>query len=114
MMVAEALKAAEILSKENIFASVIDVFTVKPLDEETVCKYAEKCGAAVTAENHSRIGGLYSAVSELLVQKRPIPIEWVAVNDKFGQVGPIEFLQEQYGLTAEEIVIKAKKAISRK
>ncbi len=114
MMVSEALKAAEILEKENISASVTDVFTVKPLDGEAVLNAAKTCKAIVTAENHSRIGGLYSAVSELLSAKCPTPIEWVAVDDRFGQVGPMDYLQEQYRLTADEIVRKAKAVIARK
>jgi len=114
MMVAEALKAAEQLEKEGIHAAVVDMFTVKPLDESAVLRYAEKCGAIVTAENHNRIGGLYSAVSELLAEKSPTPVEWVAVDDRFGQVGPIEYLQEQYALTANEIVRKVKLSVARK
>lgn len=114
MMVAESLKAAKELEKEGINAAVIDVFTVKPLDEEMVLKYAEKCGCIVTAENHSRIGGLYSAVAELLSAKKPTPIEWVAVDDRFGQVGPMDFLQQQYNLTSDDIVKKAKLAVARK
>lgn len=114
MMVSQAIKAAEILEKENISASVIDIFTVKPLDEESVLNEAKKCNAIVTAENHNRIGGLYSAVSEFLSATCPTPIEWVAVDDKFGQVGPMPYLQKQYHITVEDIVEKAKAAIARK
>lgn len=114
MMVAEAIKASEILAKENISAAVIDAFTVKPIDKDAVLKAAKKCGAIVTAENHNRIGGLFSAVSELLAVEYPIPVDWVAVDDKFGQVGPMDYLQEQYNLTVDEIVRKVKAVIKRK
>lgn len=114
IMVAKAMEAAELLEKEGIKITVADMFTVKPLDEELVQKYAECTGAVVTAENHNRIGGLYSAVSEVLGRKHPIPIEYVAVEDEFGEVGPQDYLEERFRLTAEHIAEKVRAAIKRK
>jgi len=114
LMVAKAVEAAEILAKDGIRVTVIDMFTVKPLDEELVLKAASETGALVTAENHNKIGGLYSAVSELLAGKAPTPIEYVAIEDEFGEVGPQDYLEQRFDLTAEHIVRKVKAAIARK
>lgn len=114
IMVAKAMKAAEILKEEGIAITVVDMFTVKPLDEELVEKYARATGAVVTAENHNKIGGLHSAVTELLSAKCPVPVEYVAVEDEFGEVGPQDYLEERFKLTAEHIVEKVKAAIARK
>ena len=114
IMVAKAMEAAEMLKKEGIHVTVIDMFTVKPLDEELVLKYAALAGAVVTAENHNKIGGLYSAVADLLCRKNPVPMEYVAVEDEFGEVGPQDYLEERFKLTAEHIVEKVKAAIARK
>lgn len=114
IMVAKALEAAMQLEKEGIHAAVIDMFTVKPLDEELVLKYAASTGAIVTAENHNKIGGLYSAVSECVVSKRPTPIEYVAVEDEYGEVGPQDYLEERFKLTSAHIIEKVKAAIARK
>ena len=83
IMVHEAMQAAAALEKEGISAAVIDMFTIKPLDVDCVLRWAEKTGAVVTAENHNRIGGLTSAVSEVLATQRPTPLEYVAVEDCF-------------------------------
>ena len=114
IMVGEALKAAQLLEKEGIRAQVLDMFTVKPLDEETLIASASKTSAVVTCENHNKIGGLYAAVSETLAAKRPTPIEYVAVEDEFGEVGPQDYLQQRFGLTVERILEKAHLALSRK
>jgi len=114
IMVAEALKAAATLEAEGIKAMVLDMFTVKPIDAEAVIAAAQKTGAVVTAENHNVIGGLGSAVADVLVKNCPTPVEMVGVQDEFGQVGPQDFLQKFYGLTAEVIVEKAKAVIARK
>ncbi len=114
IMVAEALEAAKLLSAQGISAAVIDMFTVKPLDEVLVLEYAEKTGCIVTAENHNATGGLGGAVAELLAQKRPTVQEFIGVGQRFGEVGPMSYLKEQFGLTAEDIAEKARRAIARK
>ena len=114
IMVHEALQAAAALEKEGISAAVIDMFTIKPLDAECVLRWAEKTGAVVTAENHNRGGGLTSAVSELLAVKRPTPLEYVAVEDCFGEVGPQGYLQERFGLTAAHVAEAVRAVIKRK
>lgn len=114
MMVAEALNAADILAADGIEARVIDMFTIKPIDEECIVKCAEETGAIVTAENHQVIGGLASAVAEVLAEKRPVPMEKLGIYGEFGEVGSQDYLIERFGLTAENIVKLAKKAIDRK
>jgi len=110
----EAINAAALLKDDGVSARVIDMFTVKPIDSELVVKCAKETGAIVTAENHSIIGGLGSAVSEVLGEKFPTPIERVGIKEIFGEVGSLEYLKEKFGLTADEIVKAAKLAISRK
>jgi len=114
IMIAEALKAAAILSAENVSARIVDMFTWKPVDAGLVELCARETGALVTAENHNIIGGLGSAVAEAAVQSYPVPIEMVGINDSFGQVGTEDFLRAEYDLTAAAIVRAAKRAISRK
>ena len=114
IMVHEALQAAEALAKEGIQARVIDMFTVKPLDEEAVIKAARETGAIVTCENHNKIGGLTTAVASCLAHRCPAILEHVAVEDEFGEVGPQDYLQKRFGLTAPHVVEMAKKAIGRK
>ena len=114
IMVHESLQAAEQLAAEGIQAAVIDMFTVKPLDEKLLLEYAKKTGAVVTAENHTRIGGLRSAVAEALMASCLVPLEYVAVEDEFGEVGPQSYLQERFGLTAEHVARKVRAAIARK
>jgi transketolase len=114
IMVMEALKAAKMLQNENISVRVVDMFTIKPIDIACVIESAVKTGAIVTAENHSTINGLGSAVAEVVVENCPIPMERVGVRDAFGQVGPQSFLMEYFGLTAGNICEKVKLAISRK
>ncbi|MDR0491453.1 MAG: transketolase family protein [Oscillospiraceae bacterium] len=114
IMVVEALKAAAILKTENISARVVDMFTWKPIDAGLIEGCARSTGAFVTAENHNIFGGLGSAVAEVLCATQPVPLEMVGVNDRFGQVGTEDFLREEYGLTAIEIVEAAKRAIARR
>lgn len=114
IMVHEAMQAALALEKEGIGVAVVDMFTIKPIDRESVIAWAEKSGAVVTAENHNKFGGLYSAVSEVLAASRPTPIEYVAVEDVFGEVGPQGYLQERFGLTAEHVAEAVRKVIKRK
>ena len=114
IMVAMALQAATALEEEGIKVRVIDMFTVKPLDEELVIKSAKETGAIVVAENHNKIGGLYSAVADCLAVNLPTPVEYVAVEDEFGEVGPQDYLEKRFGLTPEKIAEKVKKAVARK
>ncbi len=114
IMIHEAMQAAEELSKEGIEIAVVDMFTVKPIDEDCIVKYAEQTGAVVTAENHNKVGGLFSAVSEVLGRKCPTPVDYVAVEDTYGQVGPQDYLQQVYGLTKENVVKKVKAVLARK
>ncbi|MEF9972572.1 MAG: transketolase C-terminal domain-containing protein [Clostridia bacterium] len=114
IMVHEALQAAQTLEKEGISARVLDMFTVKPLDEAALVDAARTTGTIVTAENHNRVGGLYAAVAEALARLCPIPVEYVAVEDEFGEVGPQDYLQKRFGLTAQHIVEKAHAALARK
>jgi len=112
--VAESLIAAEMLKEDGIDAAVIDMHTIKPLDEETLEKFARRCGAVVTAEEHQIWGGLGAAVAQALSRRFPVPIEQVAMMDTYAKSGNSDALKEKYGLTAKHIVIAAKKAISRK
>jgi transketolase len=114
IMVSEALEAAEILKNEGIDAAVINMHTIKPLDEEAVLKVAKETGAIITAENHSILNALGSAVAEFLAENHPTPMQRVGVRDHFGEVGKREFLMEKYGLKAVDIVVAAKKAIAMK
>lgn len=114
IMVDKAMQAADILAEENIKIKVVDMFTVKPLDEAMVLKCAEETGAIVTAENHNKIGGLFSAVADFLAVNRPTPVEYVAVEDVFGEVGAQPYLEKQFNLTTEHIVEKVKKVVGRK
>lgn len=114
IMTAESIKAAKMLEDAGIDAEVINIHTIKPLDVQMVLESAQKTGAVVTAENHSVIGGLGSAVSEVLSENYPVPVRRVGINDHFGEVGLTDFLMEKYGLTAEHIVAETKKAIELK
>ena len=113
MMTADALEAAKLLEAEGINAEVINVHTIKPIDRETVIASARKTGAVLTVENHNVIGGLHSAVLEALAQEK-IPACAVGVQDRFGEVGKLPYLREAVGLTVENIVETAKKAVSLK
>jgi len=114
IMVYEALKAASILQTDNISARIVDMFTWKPIDSELIDNCARITGAFVTAENHNVVGGLGSAIAEAAAKVRPVPIEMVGVQDRFGQVGTEDFLREEYELTAADIVAAAKRVIKRK
>jgi len=112
-MVFEALKAAENLSKRKISAMVINLHTIKPIDKKTILRVAYKTKAIVTAEEHQIVGGLGSAVAEVLAQT-PFPIVFVGVKDKFGQCGKLEELMREYGLTSKDIEKAVKKVIKLK
>ena len=113
-MLVRALSAAEALKREGIRAGVINMSSVKPLDEGLVLKAAKSAGALVVAEEHSVIGGLGGAVAELVSKHYPVPVEFVGINDSFGQSGKLEELYELFGLTPENIANSVKKVIGRK
>jgi len=114
IMVAEALKASAILRTDRISARIVDMFTWKPIDSGLIDACARETGAFVTAENHNVVGGLGSAVAEVSARLRPVPIEMVGVNDRFGQVGTEDYLREEYNLTAADIVDAATRVVARK
>ena len=108
LLVYEAIQAAEALEAEGIHAMVINMATIKPLDNDLVLEAAKKCGRVITCEEHSVIGGLGEAVCSLLSEKHPTPVKRIGVNDEFGHSGPAAALLEQFGLTAPHIVDVAK------
>lgn len=108
LLVYEAIQAGEQLAQQGIDAMVINMATVKPLDEELVLAAAKKCGKVITCEEHSVIGGLGEAVCSLLSEKLPTPVKRIGVNDEFGHSGPAAALLKQFGLSAEHIVEVAK------
>ena len=112
--VEQALAARELLATEGISASVVNIHTIKPLDEEIILAEAEKCGCIVTCEEHSVIGGLGAAVCECLAEKKPTPVLRVGINDEFGRSGPAKELLSYYHLDAASIAEKAKAAIALK
>lgn len=112
--VEEALIAAEMLEKEGISAKVIDMFCIRPIDRELVVESAKETGAIVTCENHSVNGGLGDAVTQVVMEECLVPMARIGVHERFGQVGDMKFLKEQYGLDAASIVKSAKTAISKK
>ena len=114
LMVPEALKAKEILAAKGISARVINIHTIKPIDKDIIAKAARETGAIVTAEEHNVIGGLGSAVAEVLCETCPVPMLRVGTQDKFGKSGTPAALLEEYGLTAENIAANAIKAIELK
>ena len=114
MMVEVALRARDLLATDGVSARVINIHTIKPLDEEIILRAAAETGAIVTAEEASVIGGLGGAVSELLSEKRPTPVVKLGINDVFGKSGPAKELVTLYGLTAENLAAKAKAAIALK
>lgn len=114
IMVATAKQAAEELAAAGISARVLNIHTIKPIDKEAIIKAASDTGAIVTCEEHSIIGGLGSAVAEVVVENNPVPMERVGVMDTFGESGTPSSLLVKYHLTAEDIVAAAKKAVSRK
>ncbi len=113
-MLWKAIEAAEALEAQGISAEVINIHTIKPLDEEAILKSVTKTGCAVSAEEHLMNGGLGDSIAQLLARKLPRPLEMVAVNDKFGESGKPEELMKKYGLDSTNVVDAAKKAIARK
>ena len=113
-LVWEAIQAGEELEKLGINAEIINIHTIKPLDDEAILKSVAKTGCVVTAEEHNRLGGLGDSVAQLLAKELPTPQEYVAVNDSFGESGTPAQLMEKYGLNASNIVKAVQKVISRK
>lgn len=113
-LVHKALVAAQSLEDEGVKVTVMNVATIKPLDEEAIIKLAKEAGAIVTVEEHQIIGGLGSAVAECLAKNFPVPQEFVGVHDKFGQSGPPEDLLEHYGMSVEYIIEAVQNVLGRK
>ena len=114
MMVGMALDAAKVLANEGISARVINIATIKPIDKEIILDAARSTGAIVAAEEHSIIGGLGSAVAEVVCEGCPVPVVRMGIEDQFGHSGKVPPLLEMYGLTVENMVAKAKAAIALK
>ncbi len=114
LMTNVAVEAADLLKNEGVQVRVLNMPTIKPIDAEAITKAAQETGAIVTAEEHSIIGGLGSAVAEVLVENQPVPVERVGLKDTFGESGTPADLLKKYGLTTGEVVTAVKKAISRK
>ena len=114
LMVNEAMIAHDILKQEGIYARVINMATIKPIDKDIILKAARETGAIVTAEEHSVVGGLGSAVSEVVCEEYPVPVVKLGVYDQFGHSGPAVKLLDEFGLRGANIAEKAKKAIAMK
>jgi transketolase len=113
-LVWEAIQAGEMLEAEGINAEIINIHTIKPLDEKAILQSVKKTGCAVSAEEHQVAGGLGDSIAQVLIQKHLAPLEYVGVKDTFGESGTPAQLMEKYGLTAKDIVAAAKRAIARK
>jgi transketolase len=113
-LVYEALRAAETLSKEGIEAEVINNHTIKPMDKKTILESVRKTGCVVTVEEHQIMGGMGSAVAEVLAKNFPVPLEFVGIQDRWGESGEPEELLKAFGLTEKEIIEAAKRAVARK
>ena len=114
IMLAQCLEAAEILNGKGIEARVLNMHTIKPIDQEAVVKAAQVTGCIVTVENHNIIGGLGSAVAEVLGEECPTIMKRIGIKDRFGQVGKLPFLQEEYEMTDKHIVEAVKEVIAKK
>ncbi|MBR5319561.1 MAG: transketolase family protein [Peptococcaceae bacterium] len=114
IMVSKAMEAADLLAADGISAAVVNISTIKPLDNGLITEMAQKTGAVVTCEEHNIYGGLGSAVAEVLVETCPVPMARVGVEDKFGESGLPDQLLEKYGLTAASIAEKAKAVVAKK
>ncbi len=114
VMLLEAMTAAEELAKSGRQVRVVNISTIKPIDAEEIAAAAKETGAIVTAEEHSVIGGLGSAVAEVVVRSCPVPMEFVGIQDRFGQSGSPGALMREYGLTSQDIVKALEKVLARK
>lgn len=113
LMVNEAMEAAKALEADGISARVVNIHTIKPLDKELICKCAKKTGLIVTAEEHSVIGGLGSAVADAVTECCPVPVVKIGVNDEYGHSGPAVELLKEFGLSAENIAKTVKEALKK-
>jgi len=113
-LVWEAILAGEKLAEMGIDAEIINIHTIKPLDEEAVLKSVAKTGCVVTAEEHNRLGGLGDSIAQLLVKNNPSPQEYIAVDDSFGESGTPADLMKKYGLDSDHIIAAVQKVIARK
>lgn len=112
--VADSLRAAHLLESEGVSARVLNIFTLKPIDRDSIVAAARETGAVVTVENHNILNGLGSAVAETLVENFPVPMERVGVPDTFGEVGTMDYLKERYAMRPEDIARAAHRVIARK
>jgi len=113
-LVWKAIEAGEKLAEMGINAEIINIHTIKPLDEKAILESVAKTGCVVTAEEHNRIGGLGDSIAQVLAKNNPLPQEYIAVDDSFGESGTPDQLMQKYGLEAEDIVRAVQKVISRK
>jgi transketolase len=113
-LVWEAIQAGEKLAEMGIDAEIINIHTIKPLDEEAILKSVAKTGCVVSAEEHNRLGGLGDSIAQVLIKNNPVPMEYVAVNDSFGESGTPAELMTKYGLDAANIVAAVQKVLKRK
>ncbi len=111
---ADAIQAKDMLKAEGISVEVINIHTIKPIDEEAIVKSAKKTKAVLTVENHNVIGGLYSAVTEVLAKNCPVKCDCIGIYDQFGEVGKIPQLKARYNMTVNDIVAKAKDLVKNK
>lgn len=114
IMVQETMEANKTLKEQGINADIINIHTIKPIDKQAIIDSARKTGAVLTVENHNVIGGLKSAVCEVLMEEYPVPLKAIGIKDQFGQVGKLPFLKEFYKMRAEDIINSAKELISSK
>jgi transketolase len=114
MLVSMAMEAAKALEAEGISARVINISTIKPIDKDIILDAARSTGAIVTAEEHNIIGGLGSAVAEVVCEGCPVPVVRLGIEDKFGHSGKVPPLMEMYGITVENLIAKAKIALAMK
>jgi len=113
-LVWRAVEACEALEDRGISVELVNIHTIKPLDEEAVLESARKCGCVVTAEEHLMNGGLGDSVSQLLARHAPMPVEYVAVNDKFGESGKPDELMKKFGLDSVDIIAAVERVMKRK
>lgn len=114
IMVQETMKAKQMLADEGIDAEIINIHTIKPIDEKAIIDSVQKTKCAITCENHNIVGGLFSAVSEVVTKNCPVPVLPIGINDTFGEVGKLPYLKEVYKMRAVDIVEKCKEAIKLK